>query len=167
QASPPLYKKGDKVWLESKHLRVLRPTVKFSDRRYGPFKITQVMGPVTFKLQLPGQWKIHPVFHASLLTPYRQTEAHGPTKAPPPPDLIEGEDYYEVEEVLDSKLYRGRIQYLVRWKGYTSSEDTWEYATSLADSAQEAIDEFHEAHPEAINPTSPPTTKNRRRGRRL
>jgi hypothetical protein len=57
-------------------------------------------------LKLPLQWKqkkIHPVFHASLLSPYKETEVHGANFPEPPPDLVEGEEEYEVEQVLDSR----------------------------------------------------------------
>jgi len=47
-------------------------------KREGPFKIEQVMGPLTFKLKLPITWRIHNVFHATLLMPYTEIEIHGP-----------------------------------------------------------------------------------------
>jgi hypothetical protein len=59
-----------------------------------------------YQLTLPTQWKqkgIHDVFHTSLLTTYHETEAHGVNHLEPPPDVIEGEEEYEVEEVLDLK----------------------------------------------------------------
>jgi hypothetical protein len=52
------------------------------------------------------QWnqkKIHDVFHASLLTPYHETTAHGTNYLELPPDVIDEEEEYEVEKVLDSK----------------------------------------------------------------
>jgi len=58
------------------------------------------MGPITYCLKLLDQWQIHPVFHASLLSPYQETETHGPNFLQPPPDLIEGEEEYEVEAII-------------------------------------------------------------------
>ena len=76
---------------------------------------------------LPPQWKIHDVFHADLLTPYHETELHGPNFTRPPPDLIDGKEEYEVEEILQSRRFgRGcKVQYLVKWKGYPESENQW------------------------------------------
>jgi hypothetical protein len=57
-------------------------------------------------LEIPPQWKqkkVHPVFHASHLSPYKETEEHGVNYPEPPPELIEGEEEYEVEEVLESR----------------------------------------------------------------
>ncbi|KAF8660467.1 hypothetical protein AX16_001621 [Volvariella volvacea WC 439] len=62
------------------------------EKREGPFTITKVLGPITFRLELPEQWKIHNVFHASLLTPYRENEVHGPNFLTPPPDIINDEE---------------------------------------------------------------------------
>jgi hypothetical protein len=66
----PKYKEGDQVWLEGKNLRINQPTAKLAPRRHGPFKIIQVMSAVNYRLELPTQWSIHPVFHIDLLTPY-------------------------------------------------------------------------------------------------
>ena len=49
------------------------------------------------------QWKIHPVFHATLLTPYKETETHGPNFLNPPPNLVKGEKEYEVKVIVTHK----------------------------------------------------------------
>ena len=123
----PKYNVGDQVWLEGKNLRINQPTHKLAPRRYGPFKVTQVMSPVNYRLELPTQWSIHPVFHIDLLTPYRETITHGANYQRPPPDLVDNEEEYEVEAVLDSRKFgRGRrLQYLIKWKGYPDSDNQW------------------------------------------
>ncbi len=74
----PKHQIGDLVWLEGRHLRTNQPMAKLAPRRHGPFKVIQVMSPVNYRLELPMQWSIHPVFHTDLLTPYRETATHGP-----------------------------------------------------------------------------------------
>jgi hypothetical protein len=54
-----------------------------------------------YRFQLPLRWKIHPVFHANLLTPYKVTKLHGENFPWPPPDLIDGEEEWEVERIED------------------------------------------------------------------
>jgi hypothetical protein len=105
----PKYKEGDQVWLEGKNLRINQPTSKLVPRRHGPFKITQVMSAVNYRLELPTQWSIHPVFHIDLLTLYKETIMHGPNFTRPTPELIDGEEEYSVEKILDSRHF-GRRQ---------------------------------------------------------
>jgi len=52
-------------------------------------------------------------------------------KPPPPPELVNGEEEYKVEEILDSKMFRGRLHFLIKWKGYGREHDAWEYATEV------------------------------------
>ena len=59
-----LWKVGDKVWLEATNLHLCYPSRKLSPKRQGPFKIAQVLSPLTYRLQLPSSWRIHNVFHA-------------------------------------------------------------------------------------------------------
>jgi hypothetical protein len=111
------FKEGERVWLEGTHLKLLYETMKLAPRRYGPFHITSKVSDVAYRLKIPDKWKIHNVFHASLLTPYKETEKHGPNFLEPPPDLIDGEEEWEVEEILGDWQYRRKQQYLVQWKG--------------------------------------------------
>ena len=125
------WKVGDKVWLEATNLRLQYPSRKLAPRQQGPFKVSQVLSPIVYCLQLPSMWKIHDVFHASLLSPYKQTNAHGPNFSTPPPDLIGSEEEYEVETIISHKGPPGRRKYLTAWKGYPSSENTWEPEVNL------------------------------------
>jgi hypothetical protein len=85
------------------------------------------VSPVAYKIKLPTSMKIHDVFHIDLLILYTETEAHGETHPHPPPELIDGEEEYEVEEILADCINRRnkKRQYFVRWKGYEASEDSW------------------------------------------
>ena len=66
-------------------------------KRTGPFEIEKVISRTAYRLRIPQNWKIHPVFHASLLTSYKETMEHGPNFPRPPPDLINGDEEYEVD----------------------------------------------------------------------
>ncbi len=88
--------------------------------------ISEVMGPLTYQLQLPPTWRIHPVFYACLLTRFKENEVHGPTFTQPPLDLIGTEEEYEVEVILSHRRRGKGHQYLVKWKGYSTAENSWE-----------------------------------------
>ncbi len=93
------YTQGTLVWLEGVNLRTHYPTSKLAPKRYRPFPIKKVLSDVSYKLELLAQWKIHPVIHTNLLTPYKETVLHSPNFTQPPPDLIDGEEEYKAKEV--------------------------------------------------------------------
>ena len=84
------YQLGDKVWLEGRNLTTMHPTAKLAPRCYGPFLITHIISCTSYQLKLPPQWKVHNVFHATLLTPYKETTLNGSRNQEPAPELING-----------------------------------------------------------------------------
>ncbi|ETW82827.1 hypothetical protein HETIRDRAFT_247615, partial [Heterobasidion irregulare TC 32-1] len=102
------------------------PKFKLAPRRYGPFKIIAKLRTLAYKLQIPQHWKIHPVFHATMLTRYKETEARGGDFARPLPEILNNEEHYEVEIIVDSKKHGWGTKYLVKWMGYPKADNTWE-----------------------------------------
>src|SRR5258707_10792297 len=138
---------GTQVWLEGTHLHLPYQATKIAPKQYGPFQIKREISPVAYQLRLPNAWNIYDVFHASLLSPYHETTAHGPNYSRPPPDLIEGEEEYEVEKVVNHQ-YSGHsqtLQYLIKWKGYPEANNTWEPADQVH--ALELTKAYHRQHP--------------------
>ncbi len=130
---PSQFHLREQVWLDASHLKLPHQKAKLTPKRLGPFKIIQEISPVAYRLELPPNWRIHNVFHASLLTPYHETTAHGPNFTRPPPDLIDGEEEYEVERIVAHRQFgrSKRLQYLIKWKGYPDSDNTWEPADQV------------------------------------
>jgi hypothetical protein len=97
---PSQYKKGAQVWLEVINLKIKHQKTKLAPKRYGLFMVEKEILPVVYQLHLPASWGIHNVFHASLLSPYYETDAHGPNFSCLPLDLIDGQEEYEVEHII-------------------------------------------------------------------
>jgi hypothetical protein len=88
---------------------------------------------MVFQLELPHQWKIYNVFHASLLTPYVETELHRQNFPELPPEIIEGDPEFEVEQIIGSRRVgkKKSLQYKICWKGYSLAHDSWEPAAQV------------------------------------
>ena len=138
------FKEGDLVWLEGTNIKTTYPKLKLAPKRHGPFEVLAAL-PVNCRLKLPKTWKIHPVFHNSLLKPYKETAAHGPNYPRPPPEIVDEEgEHYEVDAILQTKYTQNRksVLYLVHWKDYPTSERTWEPLANLK-GATELVNLFH------------------------
>lgn len=142
----PKFQVGEKVWLLRRNIKTSRPCDKLDYRRIGPFRIQKQINAVAYRLELPATMKIHPVFHTSLLELYRESDIPGRIQAPPPSIEMDDHQEYEVEEVLDSRIRRGQLEYLVHWQGYPISERTWEPTSNLSN-APLKVQDFHRQHP--------------------
>ena len=122
------FDEGEMVLLSSRNLKMKGIPGKLKKRFVGPFKIEQRIGQQAYKLSLPDSWKIHPVFHVSLLKSWH-TASLQEDEEPIDDDLELEEPYYEIEKILRwRKVKRGRRvlkEYLVLWKNYPVSEASW------------------------------------------
>jgi hypothetical protein len=89
------------------------------------------------------------MFHIDLLTPYKETIMHGPNFTRPAPELIDGEEEYSIEKILDSRRFsrRRRLQYLVKWEGYPDADNMWVDKDDVF--AEDKVREFKASNPEA------------------
>ena len=146
-----VFKVGDKVWLDSRNIKTTRPSKKFDDKWFGPFPITKVISDNVYRLKLTQAFKrVHPVFNITLLRKVHPDEIQErPKPTHPEPEIDEeGEEAYEVEEILDSRLYRKKLEYLIKWKGYGPEWNLW-ISEKKAEGSKELIAKFHRDHPNA------------------
>jgi transposase InsO family protein len=148
---PPPLAVGDKVWLLRRHIKTKRPCSSLDYKKLGPFPISAIINPVSYKLSLPPQCKIHPVFHVSLLEPYVDSTFPDRLQPVPPPVEVDQHIEYEVEAILDSRLHRQQLQYLVQWKGYPVEEATWEPTVHVANCST-LVQSFHDRYPSKPGP---------------
>jgi hypothetical protein len=118
------FKVGDHVWLEKTNLPLPYESSKLTPKHYGPFSITQKVSNIAYKLKLPLTWKIYNVFHAGLLMLYKENNKYRPNFLEPPPELLDGEPKWEVEEIMGQQVFQNKQQYLVRWKDYSPAYDS-------------------------------------------
>jgi hypothetical protein len=112
----------------------------------GPFKVLDCIGPVAYRLELPANIRVHPVFHISLLKLYRTPPGGNTEMRHPPLDWINDEPVYEVEKILlhkDKRVGGNRLNrsYLIKWKGYGVEHNTWEAEARLVN-CDEVLEEY-------------------------
>jgi hypothetical protein len=125
------FKPDDKVWLDARNLNLRIGLKKLAPKREGPFTIEKRIGSHAYELNLHKRWQIHPVFHVMLLKRFEETNEHRPNYLRPPAELIEGEKEYEVEAIVAHRKISNQMQYLIKWKGYPTSEHTWQNTKDL------------------------------------
>jgi hypothetical protein len=118
------------------------------DYKYiGPYEIVEQVNELSFRLKLPDTMRVHDVFHVSLLEPHVANDIDGRIVPPPPPVFFpdsnrEDEDdqvghvEYEVSKILDKRIRRKKVQYLVEWLGYGIDHRSWEPVENLVNSEQ-------------------------------
>lgn len=111
----PEYRVGQRVWLSTKNIKITRSSRKLDHKMIESFVIKRVLTKAC-QLELPASMKIHDTFHISLLRSVSEDFLPGQIQQPPPPIIVEDQDEkkYELNDVLDSRVHRDKIQYRVK-----------------------------------------------------
>ena len=104
-----------------------------ASKREGPFEINEVLVPIIYRLKLPATWRIHNVSHTILLKPYQENNVHGENFTTPLPDIVDGEEVYQVEIILKHRRQGQGYQYLIKWNRYPITEASWELESAFSD----------------------------------
>lgn len=130
------YQPGDKVWLDLRNVRSLRPSKKL-DHRHAKYTVLEKIGTHAYRLNVQG---IHDVFHTVLLRPAHTDPfpSQDTTDYQPPGILVDGHIEFGIDSIVGERIHgRGKeLQYLVKWTGYEGLY--WEPAINFVDT--EALD---------------------------
>jgi len=129
----PVFKPGDQVYLDASDIKTTRLSLKLSHRRLGPFEIEHQVGLLAYRLKLSHRMRqLHPVFNVIKLSTAPEDPIPGrKLQAPLPSIVIDREKEWQVEEILDSHWHWRRFQFLVKWKGFSREQNSWEVASNV------------------------------------
>lgn len=131
---------GQEVLLSTRNLR-LKGCAKYLPRFVGPFTVHSAVGsrgnpdfsPNAYRLNLPHEWNIHPVFNVNILKPYNRA-GPGLKHLHPLPTLLD--DYsYVIESIVTHELEKSslhRLRYRVHLHDTPAESDMWEDESVLA-----------------------------------
>ena len=137
------YRVGDLVLLSTKDLKyqmVRRWMEKFIEHFVEPYRVKTIISSNTIELDLPSTIRIHPVVNVSRVWWYR-SQVEEQRKEVSQPVVIEEEEEWEIEKIMNKRKVWGRDKYLVWWKGCTAEKDTWESKKNLKNTMK-LVEEF-------------------------
>jgi hypothetical protein len=168
RSAPPDFEVGSLVMLKAKYLKSERYSRKLDDEYKGPFKITKKIGRNSVELDMSHRSRVHPVWHVSMIEPIEEDKSGRP-KPRVEPEEIEGETEWEVEEIVDSRIVARRekdnLEYRAKWLGFDDNDKerySWGPA-SWYKNAEDKVEEFHLANPEAVGPDEEEDWQRRRK----
>jgi len=164
------FKVDDEVLLSSEHIPLHAVgTRKLLMKWMGPFTVVKVINEVAYQIQLPMGWRIHDVFHVSLLKPYYSNGKHPP---PPPALLVDGEEEFEVEEILSHEPRSktkgdNKVKLLIKWKGFGHENNTWEPFKNMQNAPVSLREYWDRVAVQAAQPTTGNGSRVAPSGRRM
>jgi len=125
-----------------------RRSEKLTEHFVGLYKVKGIISSNAIELELPKSIRIHPVVNISRVRLYKP-QVKGQKKTLPKLVIIEGEEEFEVEKIINKRTVREKKKFLVRWKRYTAEEGTWENRENL-ENAKELVEEFEKIYREGV-----------------
>jgi hypothetical protein len=159
---PEEIKEGDLVLLDRKGLNWAsdkNEDSKLKSKRLGPFKVIEVDKKLlNFKLDLPKQLPVHPWFFRALLIKYKKPSSEFSDRKNIPEFSAEYPELdYAVEKILDHRIFKKKLQYKIRWKGWSPEHDSWEPAENI--NASELIRDYQQSRGGVASDVTPAVIK--------
>jgi len=90
-----------------------RRSEKLTERFVGPYKVKRIVSSNTIELELPKSIKIHSVVNVSRVWLYKP-QVEEQKKILPKLLIIEGQEEFKVEKIINKRMIRGKEKFLVR-----------------------------------------------------
>jgi transposase InsO family protein len=139
---PNTFEVRERVWLDSWNLRLKTNSPKLTDRCLGPFEVSERLSDRAYRLKLLENLKIHNVFYVGLLSKVKE-DCVRPIVREPGPLEVEGEEEYDMEEIVDSEQRPNGWYYRINWTGYGPESNTWEPKANL-EHAEDILKKYHQ-----------------------
>jgi hypothetical protein len=146
----PELKPSDLVWIDGRNIQMTHLSQKLGHCNLGPYPVERCIGHGAYCVKLPPSLRrLHLVFPIVKLLPAADNPIPGRRAKPlPPPVLVEGNEEFEVEKILNSHICWCHLEYLIKWKGYDSRHNSW--AAHYNVHALDVITDFY-----CLNPGAP------------
>ncbi len=136
------YEVESKMFLNERNIVTARPFKKLDDKMLDSFTNLGLVDS-SYKLELSESMRVHDVFHPDLLRPAADDLLPGQKNEPSGSIVVNDEDEWEIDDILDSRRYRRRLQYRVKWNGYDNDLNWYNADGDEFMNAQEVVDDFH------------------------
>jgi len=140
---------NDRVYLSTKNLKSYRPSRKLANQWDGPFKVLEKVGNA-YRLELPAGSQVYNVFAPDVLMKASDNPLPGQKLPEPEGHTIAENREWEVDKILASRLYKGKLKYQTSWVGY-DPDPSWYPASNFIGSPSK-LQEFHNGNPKAPGP---------------
>ncbi len=136
------YKIESKIFLNEQNIVTVRFFKKLNDKMLDSFQIINLIDSF-YKLKLLETMRIHDVFHSKLLHLIINDSLSDQKNESSRSIVINDEDKWEIDDILNFRWYRRWLQYRVKWNDYDNNLNWYNADDNEFMNTQEMIDEFH------------------------
>ena len=137
---------GQQVWVSSRDIKTTRPSRTLEDKLFGPYEIIKKVG-TSYRLKLPKSFRQSTSFHPSKLYLDPNNPLPGQRLPPPQPVVLDNTDEWELDDIVDSRVRHGKLQYKCQWTNWDRDDDWYNVNGGNFDNAQKIVEDFHERYP--------------------
>ena len=139
---------GQKVWVSSKDIKTTRPSRTLEDKLIGPYEILKKIG-TSYRLKLPTSFRQSTTFHPSKLYLDPDNPLRGQRLPPPKPVVLDNGEEWELDDIVDSRRHRGKLQYRCQWTNWDRDDQWYDGDGDNFTNARDIVDDFHKRYPGA------------------